>query len=223
MTLVDATGAKILKVAVCIPCQDVCNSGFALDLARMVKHTSLLRPDIELSLIQNRGTIIPQQRAVLVRAAMESNATHVLWLDSDMRFPHDILLQLLDRGCAIVAVNYARRRKPILPTAEHAKLGFLFTTDDSDGLVEVSQCGMGIMLVDMAVYTQIPQPWFAIGFNPRDAEYTGEDFFFCRKAREHGFATMIDQDASKQVRHVGEMEFTAEHTVVTRDAYTQES
>lgn len=221
MTILNATGEKVYRVAICIPCTDTLNAGFALDLARLTYY--LGQAGITTTLIQNRGTIIPQQRAVLVRAAMEWTATHILWLDSDMRFPPQTLHRLLLHNEPIVAVNYARRREPYFPTAEHRELGLLFTTEDSDGLVEVTQCGMGVMLVDMQVYHTIAQPWFAIGFNPRDGEYTGEDFFFCKKAREAGFATLIDQDLSKEVKHVGEMQFTAEHTVLTRAAYQQET
>jgi hypothetical protein len=217
MAILDKSGAPVLRIAICIPCTDTLNSGFALDLARLTY--VLGEAGIQTTLIQNRGTIIPQQRAVLVRAAMHWTATHILWLDSDMRFPPNVLHRLVQHHEPIVAVNYARRREPYLPTAEHRELGLLFTTEDSEGLVEVTQCGMGIMLVDMQVYHAMQQPWFAIGFNPRDNEYTGEDFFFCKKAREAGFVTLIDQDLSKEIKHVGEMSFTAEHTVVTRDAY----
>lgn len=220
MTILTASGERALRIAICIPCQDTVNAGFALDLARLMHRVG--QSGIITTIIQNRGTILPQQRAVLVRAAKEFTATHILWLDSDMRFPADTLFRLLAHEEPIVAANYAKRRHPILPTAEHRERGYLFTTPESEGLVEVTQCGMGIMLVDMTVFNTISQPWFAIGFNRQDEEYSGEDFFFCKKARESGFLTLIDQDLSKEVRHVGEMEFTASHTVLTRNAYTPE-
>jgi hypothetical protein len=78
---------------------------------------------------------------------------------------------------------------------------------------------MGVMLVDTKVYATVKQPWFALGFNPNDSSYIGEDFFFLRRARESGYVTLIDQDLSKEVRHVGEMEFRAEHACVTRDVH----
>lgn len=221
MAILSVTGDPVIRLAICIPCTDSVNAGFSVDLARLTYY--LGQAGIETTLIQNRGTIIPQQRAVLVRAAMSWTATHILWLDSDMRFPPNVFHRLLQHKEPIVAVNYARRREPYFPTAEHRELGLLFTTEDSEGLVEVTQCGMGIMLVDMRVYHAIAQPWFAIGFNKSDGEYTGEDFFFCKKAREAGFVTLIDQDLSKEITHVGEMAFTAAHTVVTRDAYAAQS
>jgi hypothetical protein len=217
MTVLRADGSRVVKVAICIPCQDQVNAGFALDLARLVG--VIARSAIEFTIIQNRGTIIPQQRATLATLAMQWGATHVLWLDSDMRFPTDTLDRLLTHEEPIVAANYSTRRVPILPTAEHREHGMLFTTPESDGLVEVSHCGMGVMLVDTKVYATVKQPWFALGFNPNDSSYIGEDFFFLRRARESGYVTLIDQDLSKEVRHVGEMEFRAEHACVTRDVH----
>jgi hypothetical protein len=169
------------------------------------------------TLHQNRGTIIPQQRHTLVMSAREANASHILWIDSDMRFPPDALLQLLAHGKPIVAANYSTRRIPILPTAEHRDKGYLFTPPDASGLEEVTHCGMGLMLVEMGVFEAVLKPWFSIGYSPRDAEYSGEDFFFCKRAKEAGFPTLIDQDLSKQVRHAGSIEYRAEHAIVTRD------
>ena len=123
----------------------------------------------------------------------------------------------------IVAANYSRRRQPILPTAEHSELGYLFTTPEATGLEAVTQCGMGVMLTQMAVFMTVTQPWFQLGFS-KDGEYVGEDFFFCRRAKASGFATLIDQDLSQHVRHVGSMDYRAEHACITRDALTaQES
>jgi hypothetical protein len=206
----------MIRVAICMPCQDTVNAGFALDLARMCAALTA-SDDFDATLIQNRGTIIPQQRATLVHAAQEYEATHLLWLDSDMRFPRDTLARLLAHGQPIVAANYARRRYPILPTAEHADFGYLFTEANSEGLAEVTQCAMGLMLVEMRVFEAIAEPWFALGYSAKDRDYVGEDFYFCKRAREAGFTILIDQDLSKQVRHAGEIEWTPQHTCTTRD------
>lgn len=209
------------RIAICTPCQDTVNAGFALDLALLVGFTNRNAPEIETAVIQNRGTIIPQQRAVLVMAAQEFRASYILWIDSDMRFPKDALFQLLARERAIVAANYPKRRQPILPTAGDSQRGFLFTTPESTGLVGVTECGMGLMLTDMDVFKRLPKPWFQHGYTPKDGEYVGEDFYFCRAAKREGYTILIDQDLSKQVRHAGEIEWTQDHAIVTRDALTE--
>lgn len=204
-----------MKVAVCIPCQDQVSAGFSYDLARLFGSNS------GLMIFQVKGTIIPMQRATLANAAMEAGATHCLWVDSDMRFPPDALRRLLQHNEPIVAANYPTRRPPILPTAEHKEHGSLFDHPEATGLIEVSHCGMGLMLVDTNVFRTIGEPYFALGFNPIEKAYVGEDFFFCKRAREKGHKILIDQDLSKEVRHIGEIEYESHHTNFTREAYNR--
>lgn len=209
----------LARVAICTPCQDMVCAGYTYDLARLVATMARQAPEIEITIHQNRGTIIPQQRATLVHSAREAQATHILWVDSDMRFPPDTLIRLLEHGQPIVAANYPTRRAPILPTAEHRELGYLFTPADASGLAEVTHCGMGLMLTAMQVFDATPEPWFIVGYNRRDREYSGEDFFFCSQAKQAGFPTLIDQALSVPVRHTGQMEYTNAHAVLTRDTY----
>ena len=207
-----------MRVAICTPCQDTVDAGFAIDLARLVAHVAA-EGTMGFTLIQNRGTIIPQQRATLVEAARKAQATHLLWLDSDMRFPKDALHRLAAHGKPIVAANYPTRRPPILPTAQHREMGHLFTPSGATGLEEVTYAGMGVMLVDMAVFQAVPEPWFIVGYNAKGKEYIGEDCFFGTRAKEHGFPTLIDQELSYEIKHVGSMEYRAEHAMQTRDIY----
>ena len=205
-------------VAVAMPCGDLMHSATALDLVNLVAYTIGARPDIRIINYQVRGTLIPEQRATLARVAKQHGATHLLFIDSDMRFPKDGLVRLLAHGKPIVAANYPTRRQPIIPTAEHREKGFLFTQPESVGLTDVTRCGMGFMLIDMAVFAEIPEPWFQIGYNVADGRYVGEDTFFCNRARKvGGYDTLIDQDLSQSVRHIGAMEWDNSHAVMTRD------
>ena len=79
-----------------------------------------------------RGTYLPQQRMTLVKEAFQSGSTHILWIDSDMRFPKDALIRLLDRDLPIVGANYPMRRTPIIPTATNLK-GMPAFMDEADG------------------------------------------------------------------------------------------
>lgn len=208
-----------MRIAICTPCQDQVSAGYAMDLAKLVGFTMRQRPDIDPVLFQVRGSLLPSQRMQLVRLALAAEADAILWIDSDHRFPKDALLRLLEHGKPIVATNYPTRRPPILPVAEDTERGRLFTDAESGGLVDVSHAGMGLMLVEALVYRTIPEPWFALGYSKAEGEYVGEDVFFCRRAKEAGFSTVVDQDVSRDVKHVGEMEFTHRHAAITRDAY----
>src|SRR5689334_19338639 len=83
-----------LKVAICTPCQDMIHATFAMDVSLLLSHS--VQAGVKCAMYQNRGTILPMQRAELVQVALNHDATHVLFVDSDMRFPKDALIRLLE-------------------------------------------------------------------------------------------------------------------------------
>ena len=211
-------------IGILVPTRDFVNSGFAFDLARMVGYT-IGTTENRVVIYTSSGTLLSSQRQDLARDAVEADCTHTFWLDSDMRFPKDALIRLLDRDEPIVCANYAKRRFPTEPIAvkknvpgeDAQKINRVYTEEDSTGLVEVDYCGMGVMLVKAEVYKKMEFPWFAIPWVPAAEDYIGEDVWFCRRAAENGFKTLIDQDLSKEVHHIGTFEYTHEHTLIGRE------
>lgn len=218
--LVNQDGEKIQKtrVAICVPSQDYCAVGFAHDLARLAGFMGSTRPDVEVMLFTSRGTIIPQQRTELVKYALKAEATHILWLDSDMRFPKEVMNRLLSHNESVVGANYSTRRPPITPTAAHPNNEYEYTTPEANGLVEVTRMGMGCMLVDMTVYKTMTAPWFALGYVPSQNDFVGEDVFFCQKAKSFGFPILCDHALSKDIVHLGEFPYQFMHTLQARAA-----
>lgn len=212
----EATRPKI-RVAVSVPAGDQLATGFSYDLARMMTATAHQRHEIELRLHFVRDSILPRARHSLVRMALDTDCTHVLFLDSDMRFPKETLVRLLAHEEPVVAVNYARRRFPVEPTASNEDGQPIYVEDGVEGLVPVAHAGMGVMLVDLDLFRQIPAPWFQIGYSARAGEYAGEDVYFSTLIREHGLPVLVDNTLSREVTHLGEMEFRNEHTLLTRE------
>jgi hypothetical protein len=219
--ILDKDGAKAqnaIRVMIAVPSQDTCAVGFAHDLARMTGFMGSTRPDVQIYLFTSRGTLLPQQRTNLVKNALEIDATHILWLDSDMRFPIDTLSRLLAHNQRIVAANYTTRRPPITPTAAQALNQHVYTTDASTGLEEVVRCGMGCMLTEVDVFRTMDAPWFALGYIPQLNDFVGEDVFFCQKAKFLGIPTLIDHDLSKTTAHLGEFPYQHAHAMVAEQA-----
>lgn len=172
-------------------------------------------------------------RTRLVGEAASAKATHILFIDSDMTFPADALSRMLRHHLPIVALNYPRREIPCKPTAyqdttgnvvldagdaerlspeirlpDEDRIGPLLTLEDSGGLVEVSHAGAGFMLVNMGVFEMMDLPWFV--FEPLEPEkfrQTGEDVYFCRKARAFGIPVFVDQSLSRHCGHVGDLTY----------------
>lgn len=216
MTLVNEAGEKLYKVLIAIPCGETVHARFAQDLALMLSYTTFVRPEMEVHLAMVQGTYLPRARAALVAHADERQATHILWLDADMRFPKDTLFRLLRHDKPVVAANYATRQPPILPVTTMEDGSPLW--ESGLDLVEAKHAGMGCMLVDMAVFRAIGKPYFAVGYSPKDDEYAGEDIFFCEKARTNGFAIWIDGGLSEEIKHLGGFPFEMGHARMTRDA-----
>lgn len=207
-----------MNVSICIPARDEVATGFAHDLAIMSARWYASAPvGASFNVHIVNGTLIADQRAKLARMALTSGAEYVLYLDSDMRFPPYLLEKLVAHGKDIVACNYATRRLPVKTVAfsDFATLKCIYSHDRT-GLEEVDAIGMGAMLVKTEVFRKLPQPWFNVSYLPSGGMYVGEDIYFCKLAQAHGFKVWVDHDLSKDVKHIGKMEFTHDHAEACR-------
>ena len=205
-----------LKIAVCVPSDGWWTSATAVSVAKLVRHFVVGQGDGagEIEIVSAKGFLVPEQRSKCVAEAWRMDATHVLWVDSDIVFPEDALLRLLMHGKPVVAVNYPRKSIPPVPTAyvdNDDETGPLYTRADSTGLVQVKHCGFGLMLCDVAVFDALANDLPLFDFEvqpPHRLHWCTEDVYFCRKLAKHGIPVFIDQDLSKEISHMGMMAFT---------------
>lgn len=221
------TPEKPFRVAVSIPCGDEVKTGFAYDLANLMCATALTRDDVSLRLATLRGTIIHKSREELVFAALEHGMTHILFLDSDMRFPRNALVHLLARDGYIVGTNYTTRRMPCRPVTFADDVDAskrVYTEADADGLQEVASIGFGCVLIDLDVFRGLSRPWFACPWDEETRKFIGEDVYFCRKVRQElGLPILIDHGLSQNIAHIGEWEYRHGHALSVRDQAQSES
>jgi hypothetical protein len=188
-------------------------------------HTLNTTDAVSLKILQ--GTLIQNQRADLCLDAMREGCSHILFIDSDMTFPQDMIQRLLAHDVDIVATNCARRRMPTGPTAqnydENGKRQQVYTMPESTGLEEVGSVGTGVMLIKREVFQGMSEPWFDMPWQYETRGYMGEDVFFCKKAQELGFKVYIDHDVSKEIGHIGTFEFRHEHTWVMKEQLEKEA
>lgn len=207
-----------MRIGICLAAHDYGSSWFSYDLAGMIGHTIKEKPDWDLRRFQATGTWLPQVRHRTVVAALNADCDWLLFLDNDMRFPVDTLLQLLARNQAVVAANYTVRHPPFPPVAVNEQVERIYTDYDSAGLEKVASIGMGVMLVQAELIRKIALPWFMLGFDVQTQEYKGEDSYFCRKLREAGATIWLDHDLSHDVSHLGMIEFEQSHAVKMKHA-----
>jgi hypothetical protein len=184
------------------PARDTGPTSFSHDLAYLFAFTREHGPWTWVGLDFIPATYVHVGReAVLERALTQWEATHLLWLDTDMRFPQDAAIRLAEHNRPVVAVNCLMRDPRMWFTAKRDGQS-VKTTHASTGLEPVEFVGFGVMLMRTDVVSGVPQPWFEHGRNATGQD-VGEDVMFCRKLRAAGHQVYIDHDLSKEIGHVG--------------------
>ena len=202
-----------IQIHICIPSFDMVCADFMMSVTNLVMYmfqNKISDEPLTLKIINKRGSLIADSRESLVEKSLLEGATHILFLDSDMNFPEDALHRLFFRNKPLVAANYVKRCLPTTPTAVTLLGNPLYTNDDSTGIDEVASAGFGVCLIRAEVFDAMPRPWFDTYWYTNEAGkrlIIGEDVYFCKKAKHAGYTTYVDQDVSKEVTHIGTMEY----------------
>ena len=184
-----------MRLAIAVPALDIGPTAFAFALARLYAEA---RASLAMVTLAAGAGFVHHARENLLHEVIELwGATHVLWLDTDMTFPSDTALRLLQHDVDVVAANYDTRRAPQRPTARRA--GQCVYSHAATGLEPVDHVGMGVFLMKASVVVGLPRPrfWYS---TPTETE----DVYFCRLLRAAGHTIYIDHDLSKEVGHVGQ-------------------
>ena len=189
-----------MKILIAVPCMDSVPAQFAQSLAVLSKVENC-------AIAFQMGSLIYTSRNNLATMAIQQGVDYVLWLDSDMIFPPDVLQKLIDnreKGDILTGIYY-RRVSPFKPVL-YSKLDITdegcdwLGYDDypTEDLFEVEGCGFGCVLTPVQVLFDVMQK-FGDLFAPIMG--TGEDLSFCWRARQCGYKIMADP--SIQLGHVG--------------------
>jgi len=210
MSMSENTGFEHLNVVVCVPSTGVWASSFGHALTIMAADFMTWRPpgckSKFIQVFTQDSSMLVQSRHDLVKNALAAKASHVLFLDSDMVFPKDLLQRLLEANKDIIGVNCTTRGWPVTHIA-HDFMQDLVDSRQRSGLERVQQVGLAVMLIRADVLRAMRPPLFMMEWVPDTGSYCGEDIYFCQLAQEAGFDVWIDHDLSKQVLHVGHMAF----------------
>lgn len=183
-------------ILIATPTRDVVSAQYAADLVRLTRR----HPDAKYAALL--GIYIANLRNQAVTIARSVGASHLLFIDSDMRFPEDTLDRLLAADKDIVAANCVMRTMSELWVAR--KDGQSLSSVGKSGLQQVDHVGCGVMLIKTRVFKVLPTPWFSTPFV--GDTHIGEDVHFCRLAHVCGYPIWIDHDLSQLVKHQGTVE-----------------
>jgi hypothetical protein len=212
------------RIVVAVPARDEVKTLFAFDLVNLVAQHIINTGHVVIPM-PSMGTMVHSQRTALVQEAQKERATHILFLDSDMRVPADTISRMLAHKLPVVAANCARRRMPTGPTASNYTTNGpveVLTLPDSPKVEKVDAVGTGVMLIEMEVFDKLKAPWFASPWVPAQNNFMGEDVYFCMQLQRAGIPVHIDNELSLEVGHIGDFEFRHPHTWVIREQLEQQ-
>ena len=200
-----------MKTLIAIPCGDFC-------------HTDFLRALLGLEIIGEaqftfaQGSLVYDARNKLCDIAMEGGFDRVLWLDSDMSFPRDLLRRLsahIDDGAEIVTGLCVTRKDPIQTTV-YSDIGMRQDPGEKyptpyrtpvqnipDAPFAVAACGMAAVLMTTDLIRRVHEQ-FGLPFSPIAG--FGEDLSFCIRARELGAKILCEP--GPEIGHVGMHTYT---------------
>jgi hypothetical protein len=221
------------KVAICVPSGDMVHADFACALAALtyrcgpgLKVDGIEHDPIGIALVNIKGSLVVTNRNNAVKEAKNLGVDYLFFVDSDIVLHPWTLRRLLSLDKDIVGATYVQREEPgmllgktvdgtMLAQAAHE---MRITTAAP---MEVGALPTGCLLIKMSVFDDLAQPYFQTPAHVTDGEpwIEGEDFFFCRTAREAGHKIYLDWATSFAIAHVGQKS----NTITTTQAGTGEA
>lgn len=157
------------------------------------------------------GAVIVTERNRLITQFLETECTHILCVDSDISWPSIAVEAMLNEDKDFIAGVYPSRIGDnifkYVPTADPIT-GNKYIKDRH--LIKADYVPAGFMLIKRAVIEKMIEKfpeshytayddgiantdrWLLFDTEIINGEFWGEDFVFCRKAREAGFDIWVD-------------------------------
>lgn len=198
-----------MKTLIAMPCGDTIPVGTVQSLLYMHKGdnpTVYLKPN----------SLVYDSRNLLSLYAIENGFDNVLWLDSDMLFPPNILPKLESYNLDMVTGLYVKRHEPIEPVIydrleepSRDETGRLvanihpYKDYPQDSFFAIAGCGFGCVLTSVKLLKDV---WdrFGPAFTP--FPWAGEDISFCHRVNMLGY--QIYCDSSVSCGHIGTFTYT---------------
>jgi hypothetical protein len=170
-------------------------------------------------------SVVSRARNLLVKDMLETNATDLLFIDSDINFEPEDIFRLMAWGAdpkkgIVAGVPRTRsENKVYIADLDYDENGEL--TMNGMGLVRATRVATAFMLIRREVFEQMMEAnpeWTyydkrtermipcLFDFKLTEEGYMGEDFLFCDRARELGFEVWVDPTIT--LGHMGIQEYT---------------
>ena len=176
---------------------------FASSLLGLVTYTKSIYPDCEIIYDPQEGVRTDRNRNIILERAYQHNFDYMLWLDSDMNFPSNMIVKYLEARKAvkwdIIGCLYFKGVAPYDPVGflEKGTKGRYRPLEPGSitdmHVIEVEALGYGGMMVSRTVFDKMgDNKWTRYGSNfhlpeRHDTEYQTHDIWWCEQAKQAGF------------------------------------
>ena len=199
-------GVKYLHILIATPTMGDVSIQFAHSLLAMVLKTKEKYPECKIAMATTIRKMHHRARTELAEAFLQTDCTHILWLDDDNIPREDDLITLIEDNLPLVSGLYFRRVEPFEPIIMVKRENGRGTDRKPDiyregkkGLYKIQSTGMGFMLVKRQVIYEVRR----LGTNMFDVRGgIGEDVWFCVQVSGAGYDIWLDTRV--EVGHLGE-------------------
>jgi hypothetical protein len=215
---------KKYKVLIAIPSGDMVHADFAMSLSALSNHTTSVH--VRIALNNTKTAEIAHSRNMMVAAAEEVKATHIVFIDSDMMFPSITVQRMLDvmidteKGdgqslppVKILGCTVPKRRYPYQQVAKGLDGERLKISMESEvGVAEIKEIGTGLLMINMECFKSLKQPYFSPYYKEKNGKCdllsrVSEDLSLIEKFRDQGEKIFCDYQLSQQCAHIGQSKF----------------
>lgn len=198
------------KIFIATPAYDnKVNTQYAISLVNTCLELSKHKIDFELR-VHVSGSLLCAERNRLVEAFWKSDCTHMLCIDADLGWPAESLIKMLEADEEFICGLYpARKEKTFIFRPVTAENGSL-VVEEKKGLLEMLYVPAGFLLLKRCAIEKMREANPDLFFQPKhekckdesgyyffrtevwEGEFWGEDYVFCRVARNSGIKIYAD-------------------------------
>lgn len=158
------------------------------------------------------SSLLVAERNRLVEAFWQSDATHMLCIDSDLGWPPQAVLEMLKQDKEFIVGVYPSRTGKSNDFVFRAQENSNGSVKTDKHLIKADYVPAGFMLIARSAFVKMRETFPELYFEPKkkydigapisgycffdteiyDGEFWGEDYVFCRRARKSGVDIWID-------------------------------
>jgi GT2 family glycosyltransferase len=175
-----------MRVLICIPYTGYVAPQAAYSLIPMACHAR--NKGVSVDMLPIGLSLVYTAREEAAKTFLQGDYDALLFVDSDMVVPPDMLTRLIDADKDIVSALAFRRTPGYEPCIfkECNEQDAKFYLDYPKGLIEIEGVGMACTLIKRKVFETVPEPWYF------PHKILGEDLSFCVRSRAEGFKIYCD-------------------------------